>query len=105
MLGVILPWPVLYETMNTRLALRSEAMNRFDALVRNPESRLIDDSPYRDHAYGQVVNLSRRNEPVSLVDSVLQAVIEDINVPVAAMLTFNRRDFVAVCAQNSVELL
>jgi len=105
MLSVILPWPVLYETMNTRLARRPEVLSRFDALVRDLDAHLIDDSPYRELAYSQTMSSSRLGEPVSLVDSVLGAIIEDVNIPVRAMLTFNHRDFTGLCAQNSVELL
>ncbi len=41
---------------------------------------------------------------MSLVDVVLRAIIEDTNVVVTAMLTFNKRDFNDVCRQHSVEL-
>ena len=41
---------------------------------------------------------------LSLVDAVLPAIIEDTNVAVAAMLTFNKRDFHDVCRQRAIEL-
>ena len=104
-LVVVMPWPVLYETMNTRFARRRDIMTRFDALVSSRDTLLVDDSSYRSRAYGQAVASSQRGEPVSLVDAILQAIIGDVNIPIAAMLTFNRRDFAAVCAQHSVELL
>ena len=103
--GVVLPWPVLHETINTRFARRSDIMVRFDAVVSSGDTFLVDDSPYRDRAYGRTVTSSQRGEPVSLVDAILQAIIGDVNIPIAAMLTFNRRDFAAVCARHSVELL
>lgn len=90
-LGVVMPWPVLYETMNIRFARRSDIMTRFHALVSSQNTLLVDDSSYRNRAYGRAVASSRRGKPVSLVDAILQAIIGDVNIPIAAMLTFNRR--------------
>ena len=100
--AIILPWPVLYETINTRFARRQRIMARFDTLITSSNTALLDDSPYRIEAYRSVLRNVRR--PLSLVDAVLRAIIEDTNVAVAAMLTFNQRDFNDVCRQHSVEL-
>lgn len=99
---VILPWPVLYETINTRFSRRRGIMARFDALITSSDTALLDDSPYRVEAYRTVARNARRS--LSLVDAVLRAIIEDTNVAVAAMLTFNQRDFNDVCRQHSVEV-
>ena len=100
--AVILPWPVLYETINTRFSRRRGIMARFDAIITSDTTALLDDSPYRIEAYRAVALNVRR--PMSLVDAVLRAIIEDTNVAVAAMLTFNQRDFNDVCRQHAVEL-
>ena len=100
--AVILPWPVLYETINTRFSRRRGIMARFNAVITSGNTALLDDSPYRVEAYQAVARNARR--PMSLVDAVLRAIIEDTNVAVAAMLTFNKRDFHDVCRQHSVEL-
>ncbi len=105
MLPIVLPWPVLYEVVNTRFSRRREIMARFDALVMNPNTALLDDSPYRHDSYRAVLDMERRGRPLSLVDAVLRAVIEDTNVAVAAILTFNRADFMDVSLRNSVEVL
>ncbi len=104
-LPIVLPWPVLYEAVNTRFARRRGIMARFDAVVKHPDTTLLDDTPYRDDSYYTVVEMGRRGRPLSLVDAVLRAVIEDTNVAVAAILTFNRVDFIDVCQRNSVEVL
>ena len=77
-------------------------MARFDALITSSDTALLDDSPYRVEAYRTVARNACR--PLSLVDAVLRAIIEDTNVAVAAMLTFNQRDFSDVCRQHSVEV-
>lgn len=102
---IVLPWPILYETFNTRFARRPLVMVRFDAVVMHPDTRLLDDSRYRDDAYRSAVRCGHRGRPLSLVDAVLRAVIDDTNVALDALLTFNPADFADVCRQNSVALL
>ena len=102
---IILPWPILYETVNTRLARQPENLAKFGAIVRLPETLLLDDAPYREDSFAAVLAQNPANGSLSLVDAVLCSVIEDVNVPVSAILTFNDRDFVAVCHENNVELL
>lgn len=104
-LPVILPWPVLYETLNTRFVGRPGAMDWFERLASLPSTELLDDSRYRSACYRNVHATARRGRRLSLVDTVLRAIIEDSNVAVQAMLTFDPGDFADVCRQHSVELL
>lgn len=111
--SLIVPWPVLYETVNTRftrrLTRRPANIARFENLVlrSEPQTIRLDDSSYRHKAYADT--LVRAKEPRgsarSLVDSILHAIIEDPEVHIDAMLTFNLRDFGSVCQSNRVELL
>ena len=104
-LSIILPWPVLYETLNTRFSKRRTHLDRFRAIVELPDTVLLDDSPYRLESYDAVMTATRTGSPISLVDAVLRAIIEDVNVPVDAMLTFDRADFADICSKHDVELL
>ncbi len=104
-LPIILPWPILYETINTRLARQPANLARFDAIAQLPETILLDDSPYRSESYATVLAPTRPKAPLSLVDAVLCNIIEDVNVPISAMLTFNERDFLQICYEYNVELL
>lgn len=104
-LPVILPWPVLYETLNTRFVGIPGAIDWFDRLVLSPSTEILDDSRYRKACYRTVHATARRGRRLSLVDTVLRAIIEDSNVAVGALLTFDPRDFADVCRQHSVELL
>ena len=70
-----------------------------------PETILLDDSPYRSESYATVLAPARPKAPLSLVDAVLCNIIEDVNVPISAMLTFNERDFLQICYEYNVELL
>lgn len=104
---IVIPWPILYETVNTRLARRPQILAKFGAIIRLPETLLLDDTPYREDSFAAAFaqNPARGRGPLSLVDAVLCNIIEDVNVPIAAMLTFNNRDFRSVCHENNVELL
>lgn len=102
---IVLPWPILYETVNTRLARRPQNLAKFGAIVRLPETLLLDDAPYREESLAAVLAPNPARGPLSLVDAVLCNIIEDVKVPISAMLTFNDRDFLAVCQENDVELL
>ena len=103
-LPVVLPWPILYETINTRLSRRQHLMAQFDALVSSDQTVLLDDSPYRHDCYRSVMDAPKGQAP-SLVDAILQRVLEDDNVPIRAMLTFNERDFRWLCEKHQIELL
>lgn len=76
LMPIVLPWPILYETLNTRFARRPPIMARFDAVVMHPDTRVLDDTRYRDDAYRSAMQSGRRGRPLSLVDAVLRAVID-----------------------------
>ena len=103
--SVVLPWPVLYETLNTRFVGLPGAIEWFDKSVLAPRTRLLDDSQYRDGSRRAVLATARRGRRLSLVDIVLRSVIEDSNVRVAGILTFNPKDFADVCRTHQVEML
>lgn len=105
-LAVVMPWPTLYETVNTRFVRQRETMARFESIMRAPGAEFLDDNPYRLAAYNYTIEQAKtRHHALSLVDSVLYAILDDVNVRIDAMLTFNSRDFADVCRIQNVELL
>ena len=102
---VILPWPVLYETVNTRLARNSANLERFSDFTQKPNIQLFDDSQYREKALKEVLNQQLPSEQTSLVDAILCCIIEDPNVPITALLTFDQRDFFEICLKYSIDLV
>ncbi len=103
----IVPWPTLYETLNTRLMRRPGLVNRFaKEFLRRSNARILDDQPYRDAALEDILsgeNLGKRN--FSLVDSVLRHIILDPNVEVNYLFTPNVVDFSDVCQKRYVEII
>ena len=100
---LVLPWPVLYETLKTRFVRKPTILPRIDAIVQKGDTFLLDDSPYRKSAYRQVVQTFQQR-PLSLVDALLRAVIEDEKVRISGLLTFNPGDFHDLCRKRRVEL-
>ena len=106
MLSIVMPWPILYETINTRFTRRPGTIARFESIIHAPETEFLDDGPYRLEAYEDTLAQAKApRHAMSLVDSVLCAILDDTNVRIDAMLTFNFRDFRPVCNRRGVELL
>ncbi len=103
--SIIVPWPVLYETVNTRLTRRPKKLARFNVYTQSNQTVLLDDTPYRDISYDAVMQRIKMGNNMSLVDAVLCSVIEDKKALLRALLTFNSTDFMNVCSQNDVELV
>lgn len=68
----IVPWPVLYETLCTRLVRRPTAIQRFESFLKRPNAVILDDAPYRQDSLNEVLAEGRRGRrPISFVDAVL----------------------------------
>jgi predicted nucleic acid-binding protein len=102
---VVVPWPILYETLGTRFVRSRLAMERFEQEIRSPRVVLLDDAPYRDDALAHSLEWSlRRGRALSLVDCVLRLLLDDMQTRIEYFVTFNERDFVDVCAARRIEL-
>ena len=104
-LRLAIPWPCLYETVNTRFIKEPGRVQRFEILLKRPGVTLIDDSPYRDRAYEMTVDHAiRRRRTISLTDMVIRLMLEDVNVRVGYLFTFNPGDFADVCSRRGIEI-
>lgn len=104
--SVVVPWPILYETVNTRFTRSPDRIARFESIVHDRRrTEFVDDSPYREDALDHVLVRSKQGHPISLVDAVLNSILADDNVRIDAMLTFNVSDFSGVCSAKGVEIL
>lgn len=104
---VLIPWPSLYETLNSRFVRRSAQLHGFELLLHKPGTVLLSDARYREQALASVASLNRqtRGRGMSLVDIVIRAMIEDVNIRIDALITFNKPDFLAACLSRQVEIL
>lgn len=103
---IILPWPTLYETLRTRLVRNKKALQKFEVFLKRPNISYLDDIPYRDAALELSFESSlRQDRPLSMVDWLIRLIIEDANVKVNYLATFNPPDFIDVCARYQVEMI
>ena len=103
---LVMPWPVLYETLRTRLVKRPERVVRLDQQMKKPNVEFIEDQKYRLEAYSQTIDFSIRfRRPISMVDMVCRLLIADPEVRIDYLLTTNPKDFVDVCAKRQIQLL
>jgi hypothetical protein len=105
-LRLVFPWPTLYETIGTRFVKNKVGMGGFERVLKRPNVAYIDDRPYRDAALAATLSESRLGRrSISLCDMLIRLLIEDTNLRIDALLTFNVKDFHDVCRIRGVEIL
>lgn len=105
-LQVAIPWPTMYETLRTRFVKNAIALYEFERYLKSAAVTLLDDVDYRDAAIELAFTSSlRKKRPLSMVDCLIRLLIEDTNVDVKYLATFNERDFIDVCRHRGVEII
>ena len=102
--NIIIPFPSLYETINTKL-LKDKNKDAADwflqQLNQNPKFIKVYDDAYRDQAFDSTT--SNRSRGISLVDNILRVMMSDHNLKIDTLITFNTGDFVDVCTKCRIE--
>ena len=101
---VLIPWPCLYETFNSRFAKNALAVRHFERLLRQAHIIRLSDEPYRESAL-KVAIASVATRSFALVDVVIRLILDDLNVRKHGLLTFNQRDFGDLCRKHQIEML
>lgn len=101
----LIPWPTLYEFINTRLMRQKEKAFGIRRKLSGPRVHYVDDAPYRTRCLEEYMDARIFQQPLSLVDSVMRAMLSDPQFRISCLVTFNLRDFEDVCAQTGVILL
>lgn len=110
---LLVPWPVLYETVSTRLVRRQKNLALFERdwrkLAASRQLILLDDSQYRQAAIEECfheVRVQRRElRPLSLTDRVIRRILEETRIKVDVLITFNVADFADVCSRLRLHLV
>ena len=101
---VLLPWPVLYETMCEDFLFSSQRRPFYRALAQlNTEK--VDDSNYRERACSVLLKLGVQREGPGLVDTVLHYMISDPGLKIHGVVTFDHNHFRGYCRKYRVQLL
>ena len=101
----VVVWPILYESVSTRLVRHRGqivALERdWRRLVSTRRLEFLDDVPYRDEAlelcFQEIGRPPRNYRDLSLTDRVLRSVLADPDVRIDGIATFNEADFADVC--------
>src|SRR5258708_35055083 len=103
---VVVPWPTMYETLRSKFVKKARPMTAVEKFLQKPSISYLDDLPYRDAAKSLSFSSSlHRNRPLSMVDCTIRLMLDDPNVQIDALLTFNVRDFVYVCSRRRISII
>jgi predicted nucleic acid-binding protein len=104
---LVAPWPILYECCGTQQAKnprKVSTLSRYwDYLGRYGQLIRLDDLPYREQQLDEHMEEALR--PLSLVDRVLRAMIQDNRSLFDYFLTYNTGDFADACQCRGIPLL
>ena len=103
---VIVPYPTLYELVNTRFSKKKQWMFEFDRILTRENVLIIDDKDYKEAALELTFNNALSlNRPMSLVDTVIRLMLADNNLKIDYLISFNLGDFIDICNNMNIEML
>jgi predicted nucleic acid-binding protein len=103
---VLVPWPIVYETLCTRFVKNVPALQRFSIYLKKSHLTYLKDADYVDSAYALAIQSSLvRGRWLSMVDCVIRLMLDDDNVKIHGLLTFNPNDFSDICRRRRIEII
>lgn len=103
---IIVPYPTLYETLNTRFMRNKQGLTEFKLLMSKNDIYLLDDSVYKSDAFNLTLDPSIfKDKNYSLVDMVIRLMLSDDNLRINYLISFNPGDFIDVCIKRRIEIL
>ncbi len=86
---IIIPFPTLYEFINSRLS-RREAKLEFEQLLKRPNVKKLSDTKYKEQALENFFLKSKFNyTDISLVDEILKLIIADKQINIDYIVSFD----------------
>ena len=101
---LVIPWPSLYETLNTRFVRRIDWLTSFEKLLNSQYSIQVPDESYRSTAITSVFLQNKGHRKYSLVDLVIREILLDVAIKIDAIVTFNVPDFEDICWKRGIEI-
>lgn len=87
--SVLIPFPTLYEFLNSKLSRKKDKINLVNELSKSKYKKIYDDK-YRDKAFKKFSDLfSYSILDISLVDEVIKEMIEDDKLRTDSIVTFD----------------
>lgn len=101
---LIIPFPTLYETLNTRFA-KNRNIKIFRDFISSDKCFLLHDDEYKQEVLQHTLLSSiERGRPLSLVDMIIRMMLEDVSLNIGGLISFNPGDFIDVCQQHNISL-
>jgi predicted nucleic acid-binding protein len=101
---IVVPWPTLYEVMNTDFVENKVALTQFEYFLKKPNVTLLDDTKYKNDALQESFEKAiYKNWPISYVDIIIRNMILDTKVDIDYLVTFNEKDFIDILKKRPVE--
>lgn len=102
---LIIPFPTLYEVINTRFS-KSQNLTAFQNKILSPSCCLVSDNKYKNNALESTFDYSiQKKRPISLVDMIIRMMMEDVDLQIKGILTFNDKDFIDICRNKRIEII
>ncbi len=110
---LVVPWPILHETVSTRMARRRDSMELLERDLTRLRGKnrllMLFDRKMREQALVESFEeLQRRGgsyRALSLVDRVMRLMLLHPKHRLHALVTFNRDDFEDVCVSRKIQLI
>jgi len=110
---LLLPWPALYEAINTRLVRDPRQLDVMERdwilLRRNGRLDYLSDEPYREDALEEIFAETRRPKrsyrQLSLADRVIRALLADVALRVDVLPTNDESAFHDICRIRGLEMI
>lgn len=103
---LIIPFPTLYETLNTKFVSNKIWMANFQKIVNDPKVIKLYDEKYRNEAVNLTFKWSiYRSRHLSLTDNIIRLILDDKRNIIQSLATFNVKDFFDICTRQNIEIL
>lgn len=100
----LIPYPTMYEFIDTRFEKDKENLEFFKRLFNNETLvQRISDEEYKDDALQLSLQWTKRT--ISLVDHTIRLMLDDDKIKKHALITLNVKDFVDVCRTKNIRMI
>ena len=103
--NIIIPFPSVYEFLNTRFSRRSKQVNELELLFHKLNIVYVYDDAYRTELIQKFIRINKGKRTISAVDMVINQILEDVNIKIDCIVTFNEKDFFHSCKKRNIEIL
>lgn len=102
---ILIPWPILYEVLNTRFVKKPIWVRHFNEIINHHDVTKVDDGVYRAEAFQEMMDLVLLKQwKLSLVDVVIRSILLEKKDSFHSLITYNPNDFRDVCIKGKISI-